>query len=127
MGSEGRGDGERGEGNGGGGRDRLKAGPACQGGPDADQAAMIGAEPGDGVEELEDLAGVGSATAEKLRRAGISTVRDLAAFSARELEGLSELSDGKAGGGLQGGQGRRSSRRSSPPGSIWRGGGRCRG
>ncbi len=96
MGSEGRGDGERVGGNGGGGRDRLKAGPACQGGPEADQAAMIGAEPGDGVEELEDLAGVGSATAEKLRRAGISTVRDLAAFSARELEGLSELSDGKA-------------------------------
>uniref|UniRef100_A0A7C3NCK7 DNA repair and recombination protein RadA n=1 Tax=Candidatus Methanomethylicus mesodigestus TaxID=1867258 RepID=A0A7C3NCK7_9CREN len=46
--------------------------------------------------ELEDLAGIGSATAERLRRAGIKTVKDLAAYPARELEELSELSEGKA-------------------------------
>ncbi|MDD1775823.1 MAG: helix-hairpin-helix domain-containing protein, partial [Candidatus Methanomethylicus sp.] len=46
--------------------------------------------------ELEDLTGVGSATAEKLRRAGITSVKELAGFSRRELESISELSEGKA-------------------------------
>lgn len=46
--------------------------------------------------ELEDLSGIGSATADKLRKAGISSVRELAGFSSRELESLSELSEGKA-------------------------------
>ncbi len=62
----------------------------------SDTDADAGTEFEDIEGELEDLAGVGSATAEKLRRAGIATVRDLAALSARELKGLSELSDGKA-------------------------------
>lgn len=44
--------------------------------------------------KLEDLPGVGEATAQKLRKAGILSVEDLAALSAREIaqrvEGLSE-------------------------------------
>ncbi|MEJ5293122.1 MAG: DNA repair and recombination protein RadA [Candidatus Methanosuratincola sp.] len=52
----------------------------------------------DGEElELEDLAGIGSATADKLRRAGIKTVKELACIPARELEEISELAEGKAG------------------------------
>jgi DNA repair protein RadA len=45
---------------------------------------------------LEELDGVGPSTAEKLRRAGISSVRELAAISARELLRRSELGEGKA-------------------------------
>ncbi len=75
--------------------------PSAEGGGDhahahAETETDDGSVLEEGAAELEDLAGVGSATAEKLRRAGIATVRDLAAVSARELEGLSELSDGKA-------------------------------
>ncbi len=45
---------------------------------------------------LEDLAGIGSATAERLRRAGVLSVRDLAALPGRELFIKSDLSEGKA-------------------------------
>lgn len=45
---------------------------------------------------LEELEGIGPSTAEKLRRAGISSVRELAALSARELLMRSELGEGKA-------------------------------
>lgn len=45
---------------------------------------------------LEELDGIGPSTAEKLRRAGISSVRELAALSARELLMRSELGEGKA-------------------------------
>ncbi|MBC7112478.1 MAG: DNA repair and recombination protein RadA [Candidatus Methanomethyliales bacterium] len=46
--------------------------------------------------DLEDLSGIGSSTAEKLRRAGISSVKELAAISVRELLERSELGEGKA-------------------------------
>lgn len=52
-------------------------------------------EDGEGL-ELEDLEGIGSATAEKLRRAGISSVKQLACLPARELQEISELGDCKA-------------------------------
>ncbi|MGQ9759562.1 MAG: DNA repair and recombination protein RadA [Candidatus Methanomethylicaceae archaeon] len=46
--------------------------------------------------ELEDLAGVGSSTAEKLRRAGINSVRELASMPVRELLEMSGLGACKA-------------------------------
>ncbi|MBM5805639.1 MAG: DNA repair and recombination protein RadA [Candidatus Verstraetearchaeota archaeon] len=46
--------------------------------------------------DLEDLSGIGPSTAEKLRRAGISSVRDLAAIPVKELLAMSELGEGKA-------------------------------
>ncbi|MEM2001537.1 MAG: DNA repair and recombination protein RadA [Candidatus Methanomethylicaceae archaeon] len=46
--------------------------------------------------DLEDLDGIGSSTAEKLRRAGINSVKELAAISVRELLERSELGEGKA-------------------------------
>ncbi|MCX8182077.1 MAG: DNA repair and recombination protein RadA [Candidatus Methanomethyliaceae archaeon] len=46
--------------------------------------------------DLEDLAGIGSSTAEKLRRAGINSVKELAAISVRELLERSELGEVKA-------------------------------
>jgi DNA repair protein RadA len=46
--------------------------------------------------ELEDLSGIGPSTADKLRRAGISSVRELAAIPVRELLSMSELGEGKA-------------------------------
>ncbi len=57
----------------------------------------MGYEDGEEGLELEDLEGIGSATAEKLRRAGINTVKQLACIPARELEEISELAEGKAG------------------------------
>ncbi|MCQ8892055.1 MAG: DNA repair and recombination protein RadA [Candidatus Methanosuratincola sp.] len=56
----------------------------------------MGYEDRDGL-ELEDLPGIGSATAERLRKAGIKTVKDLACIPARELEEISELAEGRAG------------------------------
>lgn len=46
--------------------------------------------------DLEDLAGVGSSTAQKLRRAGINSVKELAAIPVRELLERSELGEAKA-------------------------------
>lgn len=46
--------------------------------------------------ELEDLTGIGSSTAEKLRRAGINSVRELASMPVRELLERSELGEVKA-------------------------------
>ncbi len=46
--------------------------------------------------ELEDLVGIGSSTADKLRRAGIGSVRELAAMPVKELLERSELGEGKA-------------------------------
>ena len=46
--------------------------------------------------DLEDLAGVGPSTAVKLRKAGISSIKELAALSSRELLRRSELGEGKA-------------------------------
>ncbi|MEM4216751.1 MAG: DNA repair and recombination protein RadA [Candidatus Methanomethylicaceae archaeon] len=46
--------------------------------------------------ELEDLAGIGSSTAYKLRRAGISSVKELVAMPVKELLERSELGEGKA-------------------------------
>lgn len=48
------------------------------------------------VEDLEELSGVGPSTAIKLRKAGISSIKELAALSARELLIRSELGEGKA-------------------------------
>lgn len=56
----------------------------------------MGMNEGTDGRELEDLKGVGPSTAEKLRRAGISSVSELAALSARELLMRSELGEGKA-------------------------------
>jgi DNA repair protein RadA len=47
-------------------------------------------------EDLEDLSGVGPSTAVKLKKAGISSIKELAALSARELLIRSELGEGKA-------------------------------
>jgi len=47
-------------------------------------------------DELEDLSGIGPSTADKLRRAGINSVRELAAIPVRELLTMSELGEGKA-------------------------------
>jgi len=55
---------------------------------------LSGDDEGEG--SLEDIAGIGPSTAEKLKRAGISSVRELAALSARELLARSELGEGKA-------------------------------
>jgi len=46
--------------------------------------------------DLEDLSGVGPSTAIKLRKAGISSIKELAALSAREVLARSELGEGKA-------------------------------
>ncbi|MDI9644669.1 MAG: DNA repair and recombination protein RadA [Candidatus Verstraetearchaeota archaeon] len=56
-----------------------------------------GGEGGEEKLELEDLEGIGSSTAEKLRRAGINTVSQLACIPARELEEISDLAEGRAG------------------------------
>jgi DNA repair protein RadA len=50
----------------------------------------------DDQEDLEELSGVGPSTAVKLRKAGISSIKELAALSSRELLMRSELGEGKA-------------------------------